>query len=277
MSNEYYNTSGGPGNGAFLSSAQIRGEYDLIEEAFDKLPSVDDINSGATNSVTVTGTVNNYNATLPNIDGYAGFQIYVLRMNITNTGPSTLNINGLGTRAIVRHDNTALQAGDLMAGRIYIFVYDDVLGKVVLLSVMSTGSSESNPTFNDIITNTINNLGALLTGYLREKTVELEINEDDEILLDWTGYAYHNWTNTREHTVKHLNYPTIALGYAQSILLTIRDASDFTIFYSDDTYTRERPFADIGQTVGDKIKILASCCEANLIFQKTVFNIQAIV
>jgi hypothetical protein len=149
----------------------------------------------------------------------------------------------------------------------------DVSQHVVDDSDFTTINVEGDANFGDNITVT----NGVFSGYAREKVIELEIDENDEILLDWEGYAYHNWTNTAEHTIKHLNYPAIAEGYGQTILLTIANADAFTIFYSDDTYTRERPFTDIGQTVGDKIKILVSCCEADLLFHKTVYNIQAVV
>jgi hypothetical protein len=261
MSNDYYNVSGGPGTGAFLASAQMRGEFDLIMEAFDKLPSEEDINSGATNSVTVTGTVNNYNATLPNIDGYAGFQIYVLRINVTNTGPSTLNINGLGTRVIVRHDNTDLQAGDLIAGRIYIFVYDDLLGKVVLISVMGTGSSSSNPTYNDVTTTNITNSGALLTGYLREKIVQIEMDVDDIFWIPWTSGAYFVGTPTAAWTAKFSEYPDIDLGNGQTIGIHLIGGADYFGELDETDYDVIRDLRDMDTptiTSSDMV-IIASC------------------
>jgi hypothetical protein len=41
-----------------------------------------------------------------------------------NTGPATINVDGLGVKAIKRIDGTALAAGDLPAGAIIEFVYD---------------------------------------------------------------------------------------------------------------------------------------------------------
>lgn len=41
-----------------------------------------------------------------------------------NTGASTLNVNGLGAKALVREDTSALQAGDLSTGRDAVCRYD---------------------------------------------------------------------------------------------------------------------------------------------------------
>src|SRR5215471_4579461 len=68
------------------------------------------IDTGAVNALVVALT--------PPLDVYhAGFPLRVL-VNVTNTGPSTINVNGLGIRNILRGDGSALHAGDLAAGMI---------------------------------------------------------------------------------------------------------------------------------------------------------------
>lgn len=59
----------------------------------------------------------------------------------TNTGPSTVNVAGLGVKNIVRMDNTNLAAGDLTAGATVELVYDTGLGKFKLFdgSLFFTG------------------------------------------------------------------------------------------------------------------------------------------
>jgi hypothetical protein len=44
----------------------------------------------------------------------------------SNTGPATLNVNGLGVKAIKRRDGTALLSGDIVAGSVQDYVYDGV-------------------------------------------------------------------------------------------------------------------------------------------------------
>jgi hypothetical protein len=66
-----------------------------------------------------SGAVNAMIVTLdPALEGYhAGLPLRVV-VAVTNTGPTTINVNGLGTRAVRRGDNTELQAGDIRAGMI---------------------------------------------------------------------------------------------------------------------------------------------------------------
>lgn len=47
-----------------------------------------------------------------------------LYANTTNTGASTVNVNALGAKSILKHDGTALADGDLVATRSYRLVYD---------------------------------------------------------------------------------------------------------------------------------------------------------
>jgi hypothetical protein len=72
--------------------------------------------SGAANTVTASLS--------PAITSYtAGLRVNIKIAN-TNTGASTVNINGLGAKTIVKLDGTALAAGDIAAGMIAILVYD---------------------------------------------------------------------------------------------------------------------------------------------------------
>lgn len=58
-----------------------------------------------------------------------------LKLTATNTGPATLNLNGLGARAIVTLDGSTLAGGEMRAGQIREFVFDNVLGEFVLLTM----------------------------------------------------------------------------------------------------------------------------------------------
>ncbi len=45
-------------------------------------------------------------------------------VKVTNTGAATMNISSLGVKDIKCKDGSALSAGDLVAGGLYIFAYD---------------------------------------------------------------------------------------------------------------------------------------------------------
>jgi hypothetical protein len=69
-----------------------------------------------------------------------GIVIYWLPSN-TNTGPSTINVNGLGPVALVNQDGSALAAGQVQANQIAQILYKGT-GFVLLssLTVISTGT-----------------------------------------------------------------------------------------------------------------------------------------
>jgi hypothetical protein len=49
----------------------------------------------------------------------------------SNTGPATLNVNGLGTAAITKRDGaTALGAADIVAGALYTVTYDGTVWRL---------------------------------------------------------------------------------------------------------------------------------------------------
>jgi len=72
-----------------------------------------------------TGAADAYVIALdPALSGYiTGMPIFFKAAN-TNTGASTLDINGLGTKSIKKSTDVALAAGDIKAGQIVLVVYD---------------------------------------------------------------------------------------------------------------------------------------------------------
>lgn len=60
----------------------------------------------------------------PALGAYTSGQVIQYRPGTTNTTTQTVAINGLTAASILRHDGTALQAGDLTSGRQYPITYD---------------------------------------------------------------------------------------------------------------------------------------------------------
>lgn len=76
--------------------------------------------SNVVGSDTITATV-----TSPNFTGYAAGQQFSFVVAATNTTTSvTLNLNGLGAKALTRQGVLSLNAGDLTAGQIALVEYD---------------------------------------------------------------------------------------------------------------------------------------------------------
>jgi hypothetical protein len=87
------------------------------------------------------GTANVLTATLaPAPTAYAAPLEVIVQVSTTNTGATTLNVNGLGAIAVVGSAHAALQGNELVAGGLACFVYDASLSKFVL--AWSTGGSE---------------------------------------------------------------------------------------------------------------------------------------
>jgi hypothetical protein len=85
--------------------------------------------AGYTGAITVTGTdggaANAYTLTPTTaLVAYGTKMAAVFAPTNTNTGASTLNISGLGTKAIKRVDGSDVVANDLASGSIYIAIYN---------------------------------------------------------------------------------------------------------------------------------------------------------
>lgn len=84
-----------------------------------------DSQSGKWKYAVAGGTADTLSANLtPAPDAYREGAAIRLKVAAINTGPATLNVNGLGAKAIRRADQTPLIAGDLVTGQIVELIYD---------------------------------------------------------------------------------------------------------------------------------------------------------
>jgi hypothetical protein len=84
------------------------------------------VQSGKLNSADDTsGTANIVNLSLtPALASYNKGLVVVAKIANANTGPTTLNVNGVGATAVLRPDGTPLLPSDLSAGSMAFFVYN---------------------------------------------------------------------------------------------------------------------------------------------------------
>lgn len=82
------------------------------------------IQTNTTNFMTVLGTDTLIGTTNPVLEAYAAGNIFYFLPVNTNTGAVTVNISGLGAKAITKNGTTALSAGDLTAGQANAILYD---------------------------------------------------------------------------------------------------------------------------------------------------------
>lgn len=114
--NNYYTSPADIAAATKARSVDINTLDASVDAAFDKLPSELALKSGAVNYAVDTGNIANiYVATLPAaVTALADGLEVVLRPTRSNTGPATLNVNGLGNIPIKRFDGNDLKANDIL-------------------------------------------------------------------------------------------------------------------------------------------------------------------
>lgn len=75
-------------------------------------------------STLLTGSVNNYVATIAGFTAYAQWQIFFFECNVTNTGISTINVSSKGNVNVHKFGSLGLDSGDMIAGQVYGMMYD---------------------------------------------------------------------------------------------------------------------------------------------------------
>src|SRR5690606_16609184 len=92
-----------------------------------------------------TGQANTYAVTLN--AGYSSYfrgMTFRCKIPATNTGASTINVNAIGPRNIVREDGSALKAGMLRQGHVYSFYFDGTNFRVDATTLVPDGALSDN-------------------------------------------------------------------------------------------------------------------------------------
>ena len=99
--------------------AQLDSNISALTTAINNLANFDNyyVDSGAVNAIAVT-------VSSPQIVAYTAGLMLQVKVASTNTGATTININGLGNVAVVTPNGSAVSAGALVSGGIYQFQYD---------------------------------------------------------------------------------------------------------------------------------------------------------
>jgi len=82
------------------------------------------LQTGANKIATVSGTDTLTGSLTPAIAAYTTGDLFSFVAVATNTGASTINLNSLGAKSITKSGTTALGAGDLVSGQVYLIEYD---------------------------------------------------------------------------------------------------------------------------------------------------------
>jgi hypothetical protein len=109
------------------------------------------VQSTAAKLITVTGTDTITGSMSPQLTAYAAGQLLYFIANAANTGAVTINVDGLGAKAITRDGSTALAAGDINSGEVVVIVYDGTRFQMI-----NAANSFGNTTINGTLTVTGN-------------------------------------------------------------------------------------------------------------------------
>lgn len=91
------------------------------------------VTPGAMEYISDTGVANAYVITpVPAISAYIGGQRFLVKPLNTNTGASTIAVNGLAAKAIVHADGNAVLPGDMPINGLVELIYQSTLGKFIL-------------------------------------------------------------------------------------------------------------------------------------------------
>lgn len=135
MSNDYFNGESQIARHTKAKSGFINSLIATLAAAFDLLPGKDKLLQNRVTHYADTGTANTCVVTMsPPITSYVDGLKLRLIVAATNTGACTLNVNGIGARAIKIFDNTDPVAGDLTAGDVIEVVYQSSRTAFILLS-----------------------------------------------------------------------------------------------------------------------------------------------
>ena len=99
------------------------------------------LQTGATKIATVTGTDTLTGTLTPALAAYATGNLFSFIAVNTNTGATTINLNSLGAKNITKSGTTALVAGDIVTGQVYLIEYDGTRFQLINPSTSTTVSS----------------------------------------------------------------------------------------------------------------------------------------
>ncbi|MDR3473322.1 MAG: tail fiber protein [Devosia sp.] len=172
-----------------------------------------------------TGSVNVMAVTLsPVPTGYtAGMEVQV-KAGFTNTGPATLNVNGLGAVAIIHKDGSALAGGDIVAGQIVFVAYD---GTNFQMQASAGTNQFTIPFANDTgaVNAIVANFSPAITAYTSGLLLEVKV------LATNTGTTTVNVNGLGAKTIKtsaggNLTASTIAAG---QVIFIVYDGTNFQL------------------------------------------------
>lgn len=121
----------------------------------------------------------------PAITDYTAGQVFTFKAGTANTGAATLNVSGLGAKAITKNYNVALSTGDIQANQLVMVQYDGTQ-----MQLLSNKMVDLTTDVYGILPDTNGGLGggSGVVGVLRNSIVKTYFNVQLLFIL-WTGDA----------------------------------------------------------------------------------------
>ena len=142
MTNPYYENGGQPADATKAVAKRVRNELINVEAGFTNFPVLADMLVGFTYTATTTGTANTYVAAVSaKVVSYLDHLRLSLRINVGNTGASTVDVNSLGAKAIKAPDGSDLSTGDILSGKDILIEYNSSLGYFIYNGPLFTTAS----------------------------------------------------------------------------------------------------------------------------------------
>jgi len=189
-----------------------------------------------------TGTANNYAVTLnPAITAYTEGMAVAVKINVTNTGASTININGKGAKSIRKPNGNAVSTGNLKAGSIYSMRYN---GTNFILQ--GEGGEYGTATAGDVLTGkTIGTESGIVTGSMPNQGAKVITpgTTNKAILAGYhngSGYVVGDVDLVAENIKQGVNIFGVVgsyMGFGATPSDTVQIASDGTSSENKDTMT----------------------------------------
>ena len=106
-------------------AANVETEFQAISDAFETLPTSANLVNGTANYAVDTGTANALLVAMPKTaTSYTDGMLVVVKALVSNTGNSTIDVDGLGVKQIRRQTGSQVVAGDIVAGSTYEMRYN---------------------------------------------------------------------------------------------------------------------------------------------------------
>ncbi len=167
-------------NGAAATDRRVTG-LGSIQDTTDAV-SAGNLQSGALSYAQASGILDNYAISLPVSVNYTAGMMVSFRANAANGGPVTLNVNGLGARAVLKFVNQSLQANDILNGQVVTAMFDGSNFQVIsqlgqatnftgTLSGDVTGTQNATSIANGAVTTSKIGAGAVTTGNIANNAV----------------------------------------------------------------------------------------------------------